>query len=138
MLFTPTFESNISAFEITEVDEENNLVKTKAYPQDKESQPFEDSIELNTLQSAFEIGEYKLLGKVTDKPTSATQMHPYYPLHNYLSDLDNTNGYRHRNVIHEGEMCARCKNRFGGCAKQEEYCTKHRLDKNCMRFKLDK
>jgi hypothetical protein len=133
LLFEPTFkESNIEYFDIIGIDEENGLVLTKAYPKDGE--PFSDSIEIDTLKNALEIGEYRF---INDRYKEVVEIYaPDFKLINPYNALINEGIYRE--TIFDGNMCARCKNRFGGSGKQRNYCKLHCKDKTCQRFKLDK
>lgn len=133
LLFKPTFTSNIAFFEVVGIDEGAEIVNTKAYP--KEGTPFDDSIELETLKMAFEIGEYDIIDKCLEKTEEFKTYTPLnaYPIVNYLG----ADGYEQKALIN-GSMCGRCKHRFGGSPNQKRYCANHHCDEICMRFKLDR
>lgn len=54
--FRPTFDSNISYFEVRGIDEAKDMVLTIVHP--KNGQPFEDEIEKVYYDSAFETFDY--------------------------------------------------------------------------------
>ena len=54
--FRPTFASDIDHFEVRGYDEVKNHILTTVYM--NSGYHFEDSIELDSYEAAFEIGEY--------------------------------------------------------------------------------
>ena len=54
--FRPTFASDIDHFEVRGYDEVKNHILTTVYM--NSGHHFEDSIELDSYEAAFEIGEY--------------------------------------------------------------------------------
>lgn len=132
-LYKPTFDSNVKAFDIVRIDEENGLVHTKVYT--KEGEPFDDSIEIETLKNAVEIGEYELICNryqdVHQENQTFTISRPYY----YYDWCKPQASEKPR---FDGKMCGRCRNRFGGSSKQMNYCSQHCNNETCQRFKLDR
>lgn len=126
MAFKPTFQSNIDHYEVRGYDEDKKMVLTKVYS--KDGNVFDDGIEEEYYQAAFENGDYVEIDNAPFVPEISLPIHNYY----------NIPSFDTREPMFNDAQCMRCVNRFGYNTRQREWCENHHHCTKCYRFKLDK